>query len=44
MRAMLGESLFSRGLKSILIALLVAGIAVLVWLIFLRPETIGDFN
>jgi hypothetical protein len=44
MRALLGESPFSRSLKTALLALLVLGIAVLIWLVFLRPETINDFN
>lgn len=44
MRALLGESPFSRGMKTALLTLLVLGIAVLVWLVFLRPESINDFN
>ena len=44
MRALLGESPFSRGMKAALLTLLVIGIAVLVWLVFLRPESINNFN
>ena len=44
MRELLGESPFSRGVKTILIFILLVGIAMLIWLVFLRPETISDFN
>jgi hypothetical protein len=44
MRALIGESPFSRVLKTILITLLLIGVALLVWLVFLKPETVSDFN
>ena len=44
MRVLLGDSHVSRGLKVILTLLLLVGVGVFIWLIFLRPETVNTLE